>query len=79
MQIHAVVADGLSVNRSFFKLISGEKKVPLDRPFTAPNMYAPDRRIYLCSDPPHLLKVLKHILYNVTVAVDKMRRLFIDC
>ena len=60
LQIHAVVADGMSVNRRFFKLVSGSSTIPLDQPFTAPNPHAPSRPIFLCSDPSHLLKV-KHI------------------
>lgn len=57
LNIHALVADGLSVNRSFFKVIAGTKKIPLDGLFTAPNPYATERPIFLCSDPQHLLKV----------------------
>ena len=57
IRIHTVVADGLSTNRKFFKLPSGQSKVPLNYAFTAPNPYGPGRPIFLCSDPPHLLKV----------------------
>lgn len=57
VNIHAVVADGMSVNRKFFKLISGVKHIPMDDVFVAPNPYT-ENDIFLCSDPSHLLKVL---------------------
>ncbi|XP_078486485.1 uncharacterized protein LOC108950545 [Ciona intestinalis] len=64
LQIHAVVADGMSVNRRFFKLVSGSSTIPLDQPFTAPNPHAPSRPIFLCSDPSHLLKTTRNSLLS---------------
>lgn len=57
IRIHAVIADGMPTNRKFFKLVSGMKNIPLNCTFTAPNPYEKSRPIFLCSDPPHLLKV----------------------
>lgn len=64
VQVHAVVADAFSTNRNFFKLVSGVSTVPLCEPFTAPNPYAPDRPVCLCSDPSHLLKTARNSLLS---------------
>lgn len=56
VQIHAVIADGLNINRQFFKIISMDAYKP-GAPYVSQNPYAADRCIFLCSDPSHLLKV----------------------
>ena len=57
-QILAVICDGHPSNRSFMKLISRNND-PLDGYFTASNPHAHERQILLCSDPSHLLKVIR--------------------
>ena len=56
LPVHAVIADGLSTNQQFFKLVSQAGAINFDCPLVAPNPVA-QCWIYLCSDPLHLLKV----------------------
>lgn len=66
LRIHAVIADGMSTNRKFFKLIAGVDSIPIRCAFTAPNPYGRNRPILLCSDPSHLLKVSIEIAFGRT-------------
>uniref|UniRef100_H2ZF09 Transposable element P transposase n=1 Tax=Ciona savignyi TaxID=51511 RepID=H2ZF09_CIOSA len=76
LQIHAVVADGCSVNRHFFKLVCGVDTIELDAPLSAPNPCAPDRPIFMCSDPSHLLKTVRNSLYSSKPAGTKYLNMF---
>nr|XP_026695248.1 uncharacterized protein LOC108949295 [Ciona intestinalis] len=59
------ILDGLSINRRFFKLISGHATIPLDKYFTAPNPFTlNDRVVFLCSDSSHLLKTARNSLFQ---------------
>ena len=40
LQIHAVIADGLSTNRQFFKLVSQSCEIDFANPLVAPNPLA---------------------------------------
>lgn len=55
--VQALVADGASQNRRLFNMLAGVSSAPMNGPHTAPNPYAAERPIYLCSDTSHLLKV----------------------
>lgn len=55
VHVHAVVADGASINRKFFELISRQQPEH-NSIYAAPNPYN-DKPILLCSDTSHLLKV----------------------
>ncbi|XP_078495139.1 uncharacterized protein LOC108950638 [Ciona intestinalis] len=63
VQIHAVICDGCSANRTFFKLVCLSKFSP-GNPYVAPNPYATERPIFLCSDPSHLLKTTRNSLLS---------------
>ena len=59
-KVLAVTADGLSVNRHFFKLHGEESLV-----YKALNPYADEQRyIYFISDPPHLIKTVRNCWAN---------------
>ena len=57
----AVTSDGASSNRSFYKIICGNKT---SIPYKVKNLEAPWRYIYLFCDAPHLLKTLRNALYS---------------
>nr|CAB3263089.1 uncharacterized protein LOC101242444 [Phallusia mammillata] len=61
--VHAVVADGCSVNRKFFDLIHGSKYLPSQK-YTAPNPYHSTDDILICCDTSHLLKTSRNAVYS---------------
>ncbi|XP_077972242.1 uncharacterized protein LOC144427243 [Styela clava] len=63
VKILAVIADGHSTNRRFFQLLSGNLELPCDGVLFAPNICDSDRNIYLCSDPSHLIKIIKEMVF----------------
>ena len=57
-KVIAATADGLSVNRHFFKLHGDDSQALIHK---ALNPYAPEQRyIYFFSDPPHLIKTVRN-------------------
>ena len=55
----AITCDGASTNRQFWKLHSNDTFVNKIQ-----NVYSPDRYIYLFSDPPRILKIVRNSLCN---------------
>ncbi|XP_078492048.1 uncharacterized protein LOC144747713 [Ciona intestinalis] len=65
VHINCVIADGYSINRKFFHLVS-LTKFSLDNDdcvYTAPNPYSANRAIFLCLDPSHLIKTIRNSFY----------------
>nr|XP_047145626.1 uncharacterized protein LOC124818645 isoform X2 [Hydra vulgaris] len=63
LEVVAVVSDGASMNRRFFKLheLADGSNVSLDGVvYWIYNRYDMDRKIFFFSDPPHLLKTLRN-------------------
>lgn len=62
----AITADGASINRLLFTLLSTVTKEPTDDiPYKVLNPYTDEKRsIYFISDPPHLLKTIRNCVAN---------------
>ena len=61
----AAVCDGASRNRLFFQLHADVDSTSHDGIVNATvNVFAPHRRIYFFSDPPHLVKTARNCLFN---------------
>ena len=65
--VHALVCDGASSNRSFFEMhrMENGENVSVDGVvYWSYNPCHPDRKVYFISDPPHLMKTLRNNLEN---------------
>jgi hypothetical protein len=65
LPVCAVVNDGASANRKFFRLhskLAGD--LQCDVVYRTTNVYAPSRFIYFFADSPHLMKTARNCLYN---------------
>ncbi|KAK3929248.1 Transposable element P transposase [Frankliniella fusca] len=65
VKILAVVCDGSSANRLFFKMHQPATEVPSEKGsqsvvFDTLNLCSPDRKLYFISDTPHLLKTIRN-------------------
>ena len=64
LTVIAVVADGVSCNRKFFRLhkILDHQKSGVT--YKAPNISSPGSFVYFIADAPHLLKTVRNAWYN---------------
>ncbi|XP_078495130.1 uncharacterized protein LOC108950140 isoform X2 [Ciona intestinalis] len=61
--INAVVADGASVNRKFFEILSGVTHSRYQQ-YICSNPYRPSYPVFLCSYTSHLLKTTRNALFS---------------
>ena len=64
MNVLALVSDGAGPNGAFYQMLPPLEKTKSGVVFLTRNPYAPERPLYLLSDPPHLLKTSRNSLYN---------------
>ena len=64
LNVIAVVADGASTNRRFFKMHSIDKYKKGKITYKAPNLSQPEEFIYFVPDVPHLIKTVRNAWYN---------------
>ena len=60
LNVIAVVADGASINRRFFRMHSINKHKKGKITYKAPNLSEPDEFIYFVPDVPHLIKTVRN-------------------
>lgn len=60
VKILAVICDGSSVNRAFFKMHTPATKCASNVVFDTVNLCALDRKLFFISDPPHLIKTIRN-------------------
>ena len=58
------VCDGGTTNRGFIDLNPPSTQTDSGVVFDTMNLYAPERKLFFISDPPHLLKTARNCLYN---------------
>jgi len=64
LHVIAVVSDGASSNRMFYKMhqgVSESEDLPVYR---TKNLFFPDRFIFFFAEAPHLMKTLRNAIYH---------------
>ena len=75
LNIIAVVFDGVSPNRVFFKLHKELPNVETNFTYRTINLFARDRYIYFFADVPHLMKTLRNAMYHAKMNGSGTRQL----
>ena len=64
LPVIAAVSDGVSQNRTFYKMHSSLDDHPdADVVYKTVNLFAPERYIYFMADAPHLMKTARNAFY----------------
>lgn len=64
LNVIAVVADGASINRRFFRMHSIDRYNKGKITYNTPNLSQPEEFIYFVPDVPHLIKTVHNAWYN---------------
>lgn len=65
LKIRALVSDGASLNRKFYRM-HAQVGVPVEQGpvYSTPHPYDPERQMYFTCDPPHLIKTARNNFEN---------------